>query len=197
MKIIAALLTAIAGALTFSAHAADRYVLDPGHTYPSFTIDHLGFSVMSGRFNQSEGSLVIDRTGDKSRLDVVIAAASIDTGHDKRDEHLRNEDFFDVEKYPTITYTSRSVSWNGQNRATVQGELSMHGVTRPVTLDVSSIRCGRHPFKQVYVCGFDATTTLNRSDFGMTSYAGAVGDEVQIRIEAEATRQESGAGPRK
>ena len=179
--------------------AADEYVLDSGHTYPNFTVDHMGFSLMHGRFNQTSGKLWMDRDGDDSRLEVEIQAASIDTGHEKRDEHLRGEDFFQVEKYPTLSYRSRDIEFLEDDTAIVNGELTLLGVTRPVPLEVDSIRCGSHMMTKVYTCGFNATGTLKRSEFGMDYGMGAIGDEITLRIEAEAFRQKSeklNRGPR-
>ncbi len=195
------LLFIMTAALSSVATAAEHYVLDPGHTYPNFVIDHLGFSLMHGRFNETSGQLVMDRKGDASRLDVVIQAASIDTGHEKRDAHLRNADFFDVERHPTLEYHSDSIRFTGETTAQVKGQLTLLGKRQPVDLNVDQIRCGVHPYTKVYVCGFNATATLKRSDFGMDYGLGGIGDLVSIRIEAEAFRQDKpGAlrgGPRR
>lgn len=173
-----------------SSQAAETYAIESGHTYPNFTISHLGFSTMHGRFNQTDGSLVMDRDGFASSVDITIDASSIDTGHDKRDDHLRNEDYFNVAKYPTITYESSKVTFTGEKTATVEGELTLLGVSKPVTLTVDQINCGTHPFFQHYVCGFNATTEFKRSEFGMTKSLPLVGDLVTVRIEVEAIRQE-------
>lgn len=179
-----------------SAQAADRYILDPTHTYPNFTISHLGFSTMHGRFNTTEGFIEVDG-GKAVSLEVRIDSNSIDTGMQKRDDHLRNEDFLHVEKYPHILYRSQNIVRHDNHSATVEGELTLLGVTKPVTLTVDAINCGTHPMNQKYTCGFNATTTIKRSDFGMNAYLPAVGDEVNIRIEAEAARASDTAGPRK
>jgi polyisoprenoid-binding protein YceI len=169
--------------------AADTYEIDSSHTYPNFEVSHLGFSTMSGRFNKTSGTIVMDREGDKSSVEVTIQADSIDTGHGKRDEHLRNEDFFNVSEYPTIKYQSERVYFHDDNSATVTGKLTMLGTTRPVTLYVNSINCGDHPMSDDQVCGFNALTTVKRSDFGMTKFVPAISDEIEIRIEAEAVKQ--------
>lgn len=179
-----------ASVFTSLVNAGQKFVIDPGHTYPNFTISHLGFSRMHGRFNHTEGHFVMDREGGQSSIDITIDAASIDTGHEKRDDHLRNDDYFNVEKYPEIRFVSDSVQFTGDTSARVQGKLTMLGVTQPVELHVDEIRCGTHPFFQNYVCGFDAYAELKRSDFGMTKSLPLVGDDVKIRIEAEAVRQE-------
>ncbi|MBA1145582.1 polyisoprenoid-binding protein [Ectothiorhodospiraceae bacterium WFHF3C12] len=171
------------------AAAADTYKIDSSHTYPNFTVSHLGFSTMHGRFNETTGTIVMDREGGDSAVDITIQTASIDTGHDKRDEHLRSADFFNVSEYPTITYKSENVYFQGEDSATVTGNLTMLGTTKRVTLHVNSINCGEHPMSGDQVCGFNAITTVKRSDFGMTKFVPAISDEIDIRIEAEAVRQ--------
>lgn len=179
------------------AFAAETYTIDPTHTFPNFSVSHLGFSTMHGRFNETSGSFVVDRKGDKSAVDVVIKAASVDMGLDKLEEHLRAEDFFNVEKFPEIRYRSTRVKFTGERTATVEGELTLLGVTRPVTLDVTRMHCDKHPMRQTWWCGFDATTRIKRSDFGMKAYVPAVGDDIEIRIGAEGERVESKSGPRR
>lgn len=173
---------------SLGVQAAETYTLDSAHTYPNFTVSHLGFSTMHGRFNQTEGTVVIDREGEASSVDVTIQTASIDTGLEKRDEHLRSDDFFNVAKYPVMTYKSTSVKFTGEDSAIVQGDLTLLGVSKPVPLYVDHIKCGENPVNKKPTCGFNATTTVKRSDFGMTNYLPGVGDEIAIRIEAEATR---------
>lgn len=169
--------------------AADNYKIDPSHTFPNFTVSHLGFSTMHGRFNETTGTIVMDREGGESSVEVTIQTASIDTGHDERDEHLRSADFFNVAQYPTITYKSDKVYFQGKDRAVVNGHLTMLGTTKRVTLYVDSIHCGEHPMSGDQVCGFNAIATVKRSDFGMTKYVPAISDEIDIRIEAEAVKQ--------
>lgn len=176
-------------ALPGLATAADTYEIDPSHTYPNFTVSHLGFSTMHGRFNETTGTIVMDREGGESSVDITIQAASIDTGHEKRDKHLRSADFFNVSEYPTITYESDQVYFQGENSATVTGKLTMLGTTKRVSLYVDSINCGEHPMSGDQVCGFNAMATVKRSDFGMTKYVPAISDEIDIRIEAEAVKQ--------
>lgn len=173
-----------------AALAQQTYEIDPTHTYPNFTVDHLGFSLMHGRFNETTGTIVMDREGDGSSVSVTIQADSIDTGYDERDEHLRSGDFFDVENYPEITYESREVIFHDEDSATVLGELTLLGETRPVSLAVSAINCGENPMSGAATCGFNAYATINRSDFGMDYAVPAVGDQINIRIEAEGVVQE-------
>jgi polyisoprenoid-binding protein YceI len=170
--------------------AAERLEIDSGHTYPHFAVSHLGFSVQQGRFNDTTGHVVFDRDGGESVVHVTIATASIDTGLDRRDEHLRGEDFFNVSDYPQMTYHSENVVFHGEDSATVFGELTLLGVTQPVTLAVNDINCGENPMNGAYTCGFTATGVLKRSDFGMGYGIPAIGDEVTLRIQAEAVAAE-------
>lgn len=183
-------------AVPLAAAAADEYTLDSPHTFPSFAVSHLGFSVHTGRFNQTSGSFTLDKQGDGSSVNVVIKTASVDTGGDKMDEHLRSPDFFNVGKFPEMTYTSTKVKWTSDTAATVDGKLTLLGVTKPVQLKITNSRCDVHPMKKVRWCGFAAETTLKRSDFGMTYIVGPVGDEVKITIQAEGERKEKGPGPK-
>ena len=178
-----ALATLVAG----TAYAApESYNIDSTHTFPSFEINHLGFSTQRGRFNKTTGSIVLDRAAKKANVDITIDANSISTGLEKLEAHLRAEDFFDVAKYPTITFKSTAAKFDGDKLATVSGNLTMHGVTKPVTLTVTSFYCG---FNQAYkkdACGADAVTTLKRSDFGINYALPAVSDEVKLLIQVEA-----------
>lgn len=181
------LLIAAMASLCTVASAAD-YTIDPAHTYPNFAVDHLGFSTMYGRFNTTSGKLSMDLEQGTGAVEIVIETASIDTGHEKRDEHLRSPDFLNVVEFPEMRYRSTSVTFHEDQRATVEGELTLLGVTRPVTLEVARISCGVHPFNKSNVCGFDAAATLKRSDFGMSYGIPAIGDELQLMLEVEAVR---------
>lgn len=165
--------------------AADTYTIDPSHTYPNFKIDHLGFSMLHGRFGKTTGRMSMDRAKGTGSADIIIDAASIDTGHAKRDDHLRSPDFFNVMEFPQITFTSDTIEYVGEG-ATVTGDLTILGVTRQVTLEIPRINCGTHPFNKKQVCGFNATTRFKRSDFGMNYGLPGIGDEVSLEIEVEA-----------
>jgi polyisoprenoid-binding protein YceI len=182
-------LLAIAAAITTPAFAApETYTVDPKHTFPSFEVSHLGFSTQRGRFNASSGKVVLDRAAQKGSIDVVIDARSVDTGLDKLEEHLRGEDFFNVAKYPSITFKSSSVKFNGELPVAAEGELTLLGVTKPVTLTITSFKCGVHPISKKDTCGADATTSILRSDYGLKYALPAVGDQVKLNIQVEATR---------
>lgn len=176
--------------LLFSSHLmAAKYKIDPAHTFPNFTISHLGFSTMHGQFAKTKGSLEYDQASGTGSVSITIDTASIYTGFAKRDKHLRSPDFFNAVEFPEMTFKSTSAKLSGGN-GTVEGKLTIMGVTKDVTLKVSKIHCGKHPFnpKITEVCGFDATTMIKRTDFGMKYGLPAIGDEVNITLEVEATR---------
>ena len=176
-------------AVAGTAANAASYKIDSTHTYPNFTVSHLGFSTMHGQFAKTKGKLEYDAASGKGSVNITIDAASIYTGFKKRDDHLRSPDFFNVVEYPEITFKSTGTKLSG-NGGKVMGDLTIMGVTKNVTLDVSSIKCGKHPFnpKLAEVCGFNATTSVMRTDFGMKYGIPAIGDKILIALEVEATR---------
>ncbi len=187
MKIqIAALVISTAFALPTAA--ADSYTVDPAHTYPNFEIEHLGFSTMHGRFGATTGKITLDPATKSGSIDITIDATSIDTGHAKRDAHLRSDEFFNVGKFPTLTYKATKLKFTGDKLTGADGELTLLGVARPVSLDLTAFRCGPHPMNKKPMCGANATATIKRSEFGLSTYVPAVGDEVKITIEVEAVK---------
>jgi len=178
--------------LPITVMAADSFTVDPAHTFPNFTINHLGFSTMHGRFGNTTGKLSIDEANHAGSVDVVIDAASVDTGFGKRDDHLRSPDFLNAKEFPQITYKSTKVTINKDSSAAmVEGNFTLAGVTKPVTLNVTHMHCGINPMdpkKQQYRCGFDAEAKIKRSDFGVKFAAPAIGDDMNISLELEAQR---------
>jgi polyisoprenoid-binding protein YceI len=179
---------ALAAAVSLSAYAADSYTIDPAHTFPGFEINHLGFSNMHGTFNGTSGKIVLDPAGKGGSIEATIDLTSVATGQAKRDEHLKSPDFFDVAKYPTMTYKSTKLKYNGNNLAGADGELTLHGVTKPVSLTVTNFNCGAHPMSKKPTCGGNATATVKRSEFGIMTAIPAVADEVKISLEVEAIK---------
>lgn len=173
------------------AFAADAFKFDASHTYIGFAIDHLGFAKTLGEFLRFDGTLKLDREDlTRSSIEVTIDTASIDTDQPDFDEHLRSADFFHVAEHPTMTFRSTAVEDLGEGRLKVTGDLSLLGTTRPVVLDTRLNRVAMHPFRpSIEVAGFSATTTIDRTAFGMGKYAPAVGTQVEIRIEAEFNRE--------
>lgn len=179
---------ALASTLSVSAFAADSYTIDPRHTFPSFEVSHLGFSIQRGRFNTSAGKITLDTAAQSGSIAVSIDAASIDTGLAELEKHIQSEEFFDVAKYPTITFTSKNLKFDGDKLVGANGDFTLHGVTRPVSLQIDHFRCAPHPMNKKPTCGANATATIKRSEFGIAKYVPAVGDEVKIAIQVEATK---------
>lgn len=188
-KFIAVSAVALALSLPSGARAAESYDLDPTHTNIVWHASHFGFSSPSGRFGIKEGTLAIDAEAPgNSSVNVVIDPANLVTGIEKFDAHLKSADFLDVAKFPEAAFRSTKVELaEGHNKAKVTGDLTLHGVTKPVVLDVSLNKQGAHPMTQKQALGFTATTTIKRSEFGIDKYVPGVSDEVELRIEAEAS----------
>jgi polyisoprenoid-binding protein YceI len=181
----AALLTALP-----AAAAMETYTVDPAHTLPTYEISHFGYSMQRGRFDKTSGKIMIDTAAKKGSADITIDAASIDSGVPKLDEHLKGEDFFDVAKYPQITFKSDRFTFDGDKVTSATGDLTLHGVTRPVTLKANVSQCADNPMLKRKQCGADLVTTIKRSDFGMKTYLPALGDEVTLRIPVESTKDQ-------
>ncbi len=183
-------LIALFAAAGFSgpAVAADTYAIEPGHTFPRFEISHFGYSTHHGQFNKSAGKIALDRAARTGSIEITVDTASIATGDPKLEKHLRSEDFFNVDKFPAMVFRSKTLKFNGEVPATAEGELTLLSVTKPLTLTISRLKCGPHPFVKTEVCGAEVTGTLKRSDFGMKTYVPAVGDEVTLRIQVEALK---------
>jgi polyisoprenoid-binding protein YceI len=166
------------------------YTIDPGHTYPAFEADHMGgLSLWRGKFNTSAGTLKMDRAAKTGEINITVNMASINFGHPRMDEHARSAEIFDVAKFPTATYKGKLTKWNGDSPTEVEGELTMHGVTKPVKLTLNSFMCKPNPMTRKEVCGADAAGTLNRADFGV-DYGKAFGFKMDVKllISVEAAR---------
>ena len=187
------LLAAIALATPLAAGAApENFTLDPTHTYPHFSVDHLGVSTIWGRFGKSTGKFMIDHAAKKASIELVVETASIDTGDNvrgnrprARDEHLRTADFFNVQEFPTMTYKSTNVKFAGENPSEVEGQLTLLGVARPLVLKVERWVCKDNPMNKKPMCGGNASGSFKRTDFGMKFGVPAIGDEVKLFIEVE------------
>ena len=167
--------------------SADTYTIDPTHTYPNFVVNHAGYSNMYGRFGKTSGTIEIDKAAGTGSVNIVIDAASIDTGFGKRDDHLRSGDFFNVVEFPQITFKSTKVSYKGDG-AEVAGDLTMVGVTKPVTLSTQKLNCRPHFRSKKMVCGFNAEGMIKRSDFGIKYGLPGIGDDIKLMIEVEAEK---------
>jgi polyisoprenoid-binding protein YceI len=176
-------------ALAFAGNAfAAKYSIDPAHTQVEFSYSHFGFSNITGRFDQVSGEFDLNTENlAKSKISVVIPISSMSTGVEKLDTHLQSADFFDAAKYPTASFKSTMVHVASDKELHVMGDLTIHGVTKPVTLSVTVNKIAEHPMRKIPSAGFDAVTTIKRSDFGIGAYAPAVSDEVKISITLEAS----------
>ena len=177
----------LAGALGLTAMVANAapatYKVDPAHTYPSFEADHMGgLSVWRGKFNASSGTITYDKDAKSGTLEVTVDTTSLDFGNDKLNEHaMKDAAMFDVAKYPTATFKGKFAKFSGANPTEVQGDLTLHGVTKPVTLKLNSFLCKPHPMSKKEVCGADATAQINREDFGV-AYGKAFGFKMDVKL---------------
>lgn len=186
-----AALAAALGLVAGSALAAPvTYKVDPSHTYPSFAADHLGgLSVWRGKFDRSSGTIVLDKAAGTGTVDITVDTSSVDFGLEKLNEHARSAELFDVQKYPTATYKGTLTNFRNGAPTQVHGELTLHGVTRPLELTVNEFTCRNMPpaMGGKERCGADASATFNRSDFGMDlgeKYGFKMWVKLQIQVEA-------------
>lgn len=180
------------GMLAFSATAfaaPETYVIDNAHTFPRFEYNHLGYSTQVNRFDKTKGKIVLDRAAKTGSVNVEIDAKSINTGLPIFNAHLQAEDYFDTAKYPVITFKSDTVRFEGDKVVSVDGDLTIKGVTKPVTLNVTSFNCKPHPMNKKDACGANATTKIKRSDFNAGKGVPAVSDEVILTIPIEAIKE--------
>lgn len=177
-------LTALLVSLLSPPAWAATYQLDPGHTFPQFEIDQLGLFTERGQFRLIQGSLEYDVKQHSGRLEVVIDARSLDTGNDERDTVLKGAGWFNVGRYPTLTFRSQRFIFEQDRLVAIDGELTMLGVTQPMRLAVVRVQCGLSPASSKQRCTADANGTLRRSRFGMRTGLPFVGDEVRLRIRA-------------
>jgi polyisoprenoid-binding protein YceI len=174
--------------LSVAAIAADSYTIDNRHTFPSFEINHLGFSTQRGRFNETSGKVLLDTAAGKGSIDISVKTASISTGLTELEEHLRGKDFFDSFQYPTMTFKADKLRFKGEQLIAADGFLTLHGTTKPVRLNVEHFHCGINAIRLKYTCGADASTTVKRSEFGIDKYVPAISDDVKVLIQVEAVK---------
>jgi len=167
----------------------ETYVIDSNHTKPRFSYSHFGYSTQLSRFDKATGKIMIDKEAKKGSVDVVIDMQSVNTGYALFNEHIQGEDFLSTTKYPAATFKSNKVNFEGDKVASVDGELTIKGITKPVTLKVTSFLCMLHPMAKKDACGANATTQVKRSDFNMGKHTPYVGDEVTIDIPIESIKE--------
>jgi polyisoprenoid-binding protein YceI len=181
------LLVLLAG-LAGSAFAADTYNLDPSHSYPSFEADHMGMSVWRGKFDKTSGTVTLDRAAKTGTLDITIDPASIDFGNPALNKHAQSADMFNVEKFPTIGYKGTAMTFDGDRPVSVDGELTMLGVTKPVRLTINKFKCMMNERLKREVCGADASAEFKRTDFGLNFGVPKFAPEVKLAIQVEAIK---------
>jgi polyisoprenoid-binding protein YceI len=176
--------------VTSATAAPTTYSVDPDHTHPSFEVDHFGgLSTWRGTFKKTSGTVEIDSAAKTGTVDVLIDTATIDFAHDKLNEHVSSPEMLDVSKFPTAEYKGKFVEFANGAPRTVAGVLTLHGVTKPVTLTINSFKCIQHPMLKKEVCGADASGTFNRADFGV-NYGQQYGfnQDVLLRIQVEGVK---------
>ena len=179
-------LAGLLGAAVSVQAAPVTYKLDPGHTMVLFSWNHFGYSNPTADFGLGEGTVVfVEQHPAQSSVEVTLPLAGLDTHVPALDKHLKEADFFDAGKYPTVTFKSTKVQPLGGHKFKVTGDLTVHGVTKPVVLDATLNKVGPHPMSKAQSIGFDATATLKRKDFGIGAYVPNVSDEITIRITTE------------
>jgi polyisoprenoid-binding protein YceI len=171
-----------------AVHAAETYVIDTVHSFTNFEVGHLGISSIRGRFNKTAGKITLDRAEKKGSIEAEIDVASVDTGYARRDDLLRTESYFNADQHPLISFRANSLRLNGDALAGVDGELTLLGVTRPVSLKITSFKCTVHPVNKREICGAVAEATIQRSEFGMTKVSRSIGEEIRIWINIEAIK---------
>jgi polyisoprenoid-binding protein YceI len=197
MRLVSLMAAGLAALSLFSAAAQaapEKYVFDKPHTQVFFEVTHLGYSQSFGKFLDYSGELMLDEQNPAaSTVTATIPVSSLDMGDKTWNEHLLAEKYFDAAKYPDMTFKSTKVTVTGENTADVTGDLTLRGVTKPVVLKVKHNKSGKHPMMDRMETGFSASTTIKRSDFGMTEGIPFVSDEVLIRLEVEAYKEDKTA----
>ncbi len=187
--LLVSLMTGATGPAAFAAPVA--YDIDPHHTFPSFEADHMGVSVWRGKLNTSSGKVVLDKTAGTGTVNINLDPASIDFGHDQLNRWALGADLLDVAKYPTASYKGTLEGFNQGVPTRVVGELTLHGVTRPVALAIQSFKCIPHPMLKRELCGADVLASFNRDEFGIDAgKAYGFKMDVTLRIQVEAVQAE-------
>ncbi|MGE5524594.1 MAG: YceI family protein [Rhodospirillaceae bacterium] len=184
--------TVLALAMGFAASALaapETYVIDADHTFPRFEYDHFGYSTQLSRFDKTRGTIVFDKAERTGSVDVVVDMKSVNTGSALFNDHIQAADFLDTVRYPTATFKSTRLYFEGETLSKIDGDLTIKGIRKPVSLKVTSFRNAMHPIANKDVIGANATTRIKRSDFNAGKYAPHVGDEVTLRIALEGIKQ--------
>ena len=181
---------ALAASFSLAASAApETFNIDPTHSFSRFEYNHFGYSTQVNKFNSTVGKIQIDRAGKTGSVEVTIDPKKVNTGYDTFNEHLQGPDFFDTAKYPAITYKSTKFNFVGDKLVSVDGSLTIKGITKPVKLEITSFHCAPHPMLKKEACGANATAKILRSDFNAGKYAPNVSDEVTLGFSIEAIKE--------
>ena len=186
-KISAAL--ALFAAASMSMAAPETYAVESTHTFPSFSYSHMGLSTQISKFTKTSGTIVLDAAAKTGSVDVTIDMTSVETGVPVFNGHIQGDGFLDTAKFPTATFKSTKVVFDGDKPAAIEGNLTIKGVTKPVTLKVTNFVAKDHPMMKKPALGADASTVIKRTEFNAGKYAPAVGDDVTITISLEAIKQ--------
>lgn len=184
---------AVALALPLGVLAApESYTVDPTHTFPHWEVSHFGVSNWRGRFEKTTGKFTLDRAAKAASVEITVQTASVNSGDNDKgsrprslDDHLRTPDFFNVAEFPTMTYKSTSVKFAGDNPGSIEGNLTLLGVTKPLILRVENWTCRAHPVNKKEMCGGNASGSFKRTDFGMKFAVPNIGDEIKLWIQIE------------
>jgi polyisoprenoid-binding protein YceI len=184
-----AIVALAAATLPASLGAADVYTAEPAHSFALFTVGHMGISNVWGRFDKIAGTVTVDADAGKNAVSVEVQADSVDTGNGMRDNHLKGPDFFNAKQFPTLTFTSTSWKATGATTAEVTGDLTIHGVAKPITVTVTKVGEGDNPMMKVHGVGYTTTFTIDRKDYQVLGVPGGVGDQVTITVALEAYKK--------
>ena len=188
MKTIA-LVVALSAFSAAAIAAPETFNIDAGHTAPRFEYTHFGYSNQQHRFDKTSGKIVLDRAAHTGSVDVTIDTTSVNTGLALFNGHIQGPDFFDTAKYPVITFKSSKVKFDGDKPVAVEGDLTIKGVTKPVTLTVTHFQSMPHPMLKKDAIGANASAKVKRSEFNMGKFAPAVSDEITLTIAVEAVKE--------
>jgi polyisoprenoid-binding protein YceI len=176
----------LAGLLAVPAIAADTYTMDPEYTIPAFEVEHFGFSTQRGRFDKSEGKVMLDFAAKKGLVEFTVFTNSLDMGSRAWTVHVSSAGLFNIEEFPTMTFKSDKLVFEGNKVVAAEGQFTLLGVTKPIKVAVNRFTCGNNPVNKKAMCAGDISATIKRSDFGMTKYIPTVSDEIKINVPVEA-----------
>ena len=174
--------------LVAPAFSADTYTMDPEYTIPVFEVQHLGFTTQRGRFDKTDGKVVLDFAAKKGSVEFTVHTNSLDMGSRAWTIHVSSEGLFNIEKYPTMTFKSDRLIFEGDKVVAAEGQFTLLGVTRPLKVGVNRFTCANNPMNKKFMCAGDIVATVMRSEYGMTKYIPTVSDEIKISVPVEAYR---------